>query len=78
MVFTHADDVTVALQRLEDQLQCRFAHVKAVALPDCGQDVQDVATFLSVCKQKNSKRNETAPACDSTGMNSWDPNMVFG
>lgn len=30
-----ADDVTVALERLEDELQSGAAHVEAVPLPDC-------------------------------------------
>lgn len=49
MVIAGADDVTVALQRLEDQFQCSFADVGAVTLPDGRQDVQDVATLLRIC-----------------------------
>ena len=49
MVIAGANDVTVALQRLEDQLQRRLAHVEAVALPDRREDVQDVAALLRVC-----------------------------
>lgn len=49
MAVAGADDVTVALQRFEDQLQRSFAHVEAVALPDRRQDVQDVATLLRIC-----------------------------
>lgn len=70
MVFAHADDVTATLQRLEDQLQCRFAHVKAVTLPDCGQDVQDMATFLCICKHRNLKRSVTATAPSLAGVDS--------
>lgn len=65
MVLTHADDVTATLQRLEDQLQCRFANVEAVTLPDCGQDVQDMATFVCVYRHGNLKRNTLATAPSS-------------
>lgn len=44
-----ADDVAVALQHLQDQIQSRPGHVEAVALPDRRQDVQDVATLLCIC-----------------------------
>lgn len=47
-----ADDVTVALERLEDELQSGAAHVEAVPLPDCRQDVQDVAALLHVCRRR--------------------------
>lgn len=52
MVFAGADDVAVALQGLEDQLQGGLAHVQAVALSDRGQDVQDVAALLCIYEHR--------------------------
>lgn len=63
MVVTGADDVTAALQRFEDQLQSCFAHVEAVSLPGCRQDVQDVATLLCVYRHRREKKN-----CQHTGI----------
>lgn len=61
MAVAGADDVAVALQGVEDELQRGFAHVEAVALPDCRQDVQDVATLLSIYehgrKQPSARRH---------------------
>ena len=63
MALAGADDVTVALQRLEDELQNCFAHIEAVALPDSRQDVQDVASFLRNCRHRTGKQLST---CDKT------------
>ena len=55
IVVPGADDVTVALQGFEDQLQRRFAQVEAVAMPGSGQDVQDVDTFLCICRHRRKQ-----------------------
>lgn len=73
MAIARADDVTVALQWLEDQLQRRLAHVEAVALPDCRQDVQDVATLLRIWahRRKRQQRLKTHRSTRRHVGNTW-------
>lgn len=59
MVIAGANDVTVALQRLEDQLQRRLSHIEAVALPDRREDVQDVAALLRICTHGRTQQQHT-------------------
>lgn len=48
--FCCADYVTVAFQKRQRHLQGLTTHVLAVALSNTGQYVQNVASFLSICK----------------------------